>query len=103
VGGQGSDVEIVMDKPSERKKDVKECGDTDIGVHDYGAGGKREQTAGLWSIPSKEVVGLGPERILTNCYCKELPGEKAEKRDLMDEIIEHGPPLLNTSKPRRVF
>jgi hypothetical protein len=92
-----------MDKKSEQRKDHKECGDTDIGVHDYGAGGKREQMPGLWSIVGKEVVGLGPERIMTNCYCKEEPGEKKEKPDLMDAIIEHGPPLLNTSKPRRVF
>jgi hypothetical protein len=96
-----------MDKKSEQRKDAKECGDTDIGVHDYGAGGKREQLSGLWSIPSKEVVGLGPERIMTNCYCKEDDTrggrEKGEKLDLMDAIIEHGPPLLNTSKPRRVF
>jgi hypothetical protein len=92
-----------MDKKSEQRKDHKECGDTDIGVHDYGAGGKREQLAGLWSIPGKEVVGLGPERIMTNCYCKEEPGEKKDKPDLMDQIIEHGPPLLNTSKPHRVF
>jgi len=49
------------------------------------------------------VVGLGPERIMTNCYCKEEPGEKKDKPDLMDQIIEHGPPLLNTSKPHRVF
>lgn len=104
-----------MDKPSEQalnpkherlsgeKRDAKECGDVDIGVHDYGAGGKREQLAGLWSIPSKEVVGLGPERLMTNCYSKEVPGEKHEKPDLMDQIIEHGPPLLNVSKPRRIF
>jgi hypothetical protein len=92
-----------MDKRSEQSKDAKECGDTDVGVHDYRAGGKREQLAGLWSIVGKEVVGLGPERIMTNNYCKQEPGEKHEKPSLLDEIIEHGPPLLNTSKPKRVF
>lgn len=104
-----------MDKPSEQalnkaheklsgaKRDAKACGDDDIGVQDYGAGGKREQLAGLWNIPSKEVVGLGPERLMTNNYCKETPGEKTEKPDIMAEIIEHGPPLINTSKPRRIF
>ena len=91
-----------MDKASERKKDAKSCGDTDIGVHDYGAGGKREQLPGLWSIPSKEVVGLGPERILTNCYSKSKDGKK-EKVDLMDELLDNGPPMLNISAPKRVL
>ena len=90
-----------MDKASERKKDVKECGDTDIGINDFDAGGKREQKAGLWSITSEEVVGLGPERLMTNCYRKEIKGEKKEKVDLMDEILDHGPPLLNISRPKR--
>ena len=88
-----------MDKASERKKDAKSCGDTDIGVNDFKAGGKREQLAGLWSIPSKEVVGIGPERLITNCYKKDCEDKKV---DLMEEMIEHGPPLLNTSKPHRV-
>ena len=92
-----------MDKPSERKKDHKSCGDTDIGVHDYKAGGKREQLDGLWSIPSKAVVGLGPERLITNEYCKEVPGYKQEKVDLMDELLENGPPMLNVSAPKRVL
>ncbi len=91
-----------MDKASERKKDHKSCGDTDIGVHDYGAGGKREQLPGLWSIPSKEVVGLGPERILTNNYCKSN-NDKKEKVDLMDELLDNGPPMLNISAPKRVL
>jgi hypothetical protein len=92
-----------MDKKSEQRKDAKECGDVDIGIHDYHAGGKREQLSGLWGIVSKEVVGLSPERLITNNYCKQKEGEKTEKVDLMDEMIEHGPPLLNVSKPRRVF
>lgn len=90
-----------MDKKSEQRKDTKACGDVDIGVRDYGAGGKNEQMAGLWSIASKEVAGQGPERILTNCYSKEC--EKDEKVDLLDEILTGSPPLLNVSKPRRIF
>lgn len=97
----GERIDKLMDKKSEQRKDAKECGDTDIGTKDYGAGGKREQLAGLWSIPSKEVVGLGPERLITNCYSKDC-GDK-DKVDLMETIIEHGPPLLNTSKPLRVL
>jgi hypothetical protein len=93
-----------MDKPSERKKDTKDCGDTDVNTtRDFGAGGKRAQLAGLWSIVPEEVVGLGPERLMTNCYRKEISGEKKEKVDLLDEILDHGPPLLNTSKPNRVL
>lgn len=89
-----------MDKPSERRRDSKACGDTDIGVQDYGAGGKREQLNGLWGVASKEVVGLSPSRIMTNDYCKENDDKKPS---LLDEILEHGPPILNTSKPNRVF
>ena len=89
-----------MDKKSEQKKDHKECGDTDVGVHDYHAGGKRAQLDGLWSIAPKEVVGLGPERLLTNCYSKEC---ESEKPSLLDAVIEHGPPLLNTSQPKRIL
>lgn len=89
-----------MDKKSERGRDAKACGDDDIGVHDYGAGGKREQLNGLWGVASKEVVGLSPSRLMSNCYGKECEDKKA---DLLDEILEHGPPIINTSKPHRVF
>ena len=97
-----------MDKASERKKDSKSWGDTDVNTtRDFGAGGKRQELAGLWSIPGEEVVGLGPDRILTNEYCKKPEkGEgsaKEEKADLMDEILTGGPPLLNMSKPKRIF
>ena len=108
-----------MDKPSEqalnsahekkrgKERDSKSAEDCDIGVHDYGAGGKREQLAGLWSIPSKEVVGLDPDRLLTNEYCKKPEvGEGSDKEqagDLIDKVMSSGPPLLNVSKPRRIF
>jgi hypothetical protein len=89
-----------MDKASERGKDAKACGDNDIGVHKYGIDNVREQLNGLWAVPSKEVVGLSPSRIATNCYGKECDDKKP---DLLDEMLEHGPPILNTSKPHRVF
>jgi hypothetical protein len=92
-----------MDKASERSKDHKECGDIDIGVQDYKAGGKREQLAGLWNYASEEVVGLDKTRLITNCYCKEEPGEKKDDPSLLDIVAEHGPPLTNTSKPHRIF
>ena len=83
---------------------MKECGDTDVNtIRDFGAGGKRAQLAGLWSIVPEEVAGLGPERLMTNCYSKKIEGEKKEKVDLMGEILDHGPPLLNISRPKRVL
>lgn len=92
-----------MDKPSEKKRDNKECGDVDIGVQDYKAGGCREQLNGLWGIVSEEVVGLPASRLATNCYSKRVEGEKHDKLDLVDDVLTHGPPVLNVSKPKRVF
>ena len=85
------------------ERDHKACDDTDIGIHKYGPDNVRAQLPGLWSIPPKEVVGLGPERLMTNDYCKGKEGEKREKPDLLGEILDHGPPLLNISKPNRVL
>jgi hypothetical protein len=90
-----------MDKPSEQRKSVKECGDTDIGVHEYGIGNKRSQLNGLWDVTPKEVVGLPASRLATNNYCKET--DKGDKKDIVDSLIENGPPLLNISQPKRVF
>jgi hypothetical protein len=89
-----------MDKKSEKTKDHKECGDTDIGVQDYGAGGKREQLDGLWEYASKEVVGVDKRRLIDNCYGKE---REHEKPSLVDEVIDHGPPMISGSRPKRVF
>jgi len=87
-----------MDKPKEQRQSNKNKDDVDIGVHKYGIGNKRWQGNGLWATVDKEVVGLDPGRLATNDYKK---GSKQE--DLIDRIVEHGPTLLNTSKPRRVF
>jgi hypothetical protein len=92
-----------MDKPGERKRDNKECGDVDIGVHDYKAGGCREQLNGLWAVASEEVVGLPPSRLMTNCYSKKVPGERYEEPSLIEDMLVHGPPVLNVSKPKRIF
>ena len=97
-----------MDKKSEQRKDAKECGDTDIGIQDYGAGGKREQMPGLWNTTSEEVVGLPATRLATNCYHKKEAQEAGRKKQglfdiILDEHDTRGPPLLDTSKPRRVF
>ena len=95
-----------MDKPSEQRKQSKDWGDTDIGVHNYhpvSNAGKREQLNGLWDIASEEVVGQPKSRLMTNWYKKPSPDCPTPKPDLLDEVIEHGPPVLDTSKPRRVF
>lgn len=95
-----------MDKPSEQRKQTKDCDDTDIGIQNYGAGGKREQLAGLWNVASKETVGLPPSRLATNCYTKEEIYKKPDKGLLgviLDEHDTRGPPLLDTSKPKRIF
>jgi hypothetical protein len=92
-----------MDKLSERKKSAKECGDVDIGIHDYKAGGLREQLNGLWGVASEEVVGLPASRLATNCYSKRVTGEKHEDPSLVDDMLTHGPPVLNVSKPKRVL
>lgn len=92
-----------MDKPSERTKDAKECGDTDIGIQDYKAGGKRQQLKGLWNVASEEVVGLPPTRLATNDYKKDDTKKEKLLDIILDENDTRGPPLLNTSKPARVF
>jgi hypothetical protein len=94
-----------MDKPSEQRKSNKSKDDTDIGIHEYGIGNKRWQGNGLWAVADKEVVGLSPSRIATNDYCKEKKGEKKgkDKTSIIDSLLENGPPLLNMSKPHRVF
>jgi hypothetical protein len=90
-----------MDKPSERKKDHKEWGDTDAGtIRTFGPGNKRAELEGLWDHAPEEVVGLPLSRLLTNNYCKE---SGKEKPDLMDEIINGGPPFANVSKPKAVL
>lgn len=98
-----------MDKPSERKKDNKEWGDTDIGVHDYEAGGKREQLDGLWGFTTI-TGGSRDQRLRGNNYCK-TDHEKYEKNKdnpeyLLGEALKgidtRGPPVENTSQPHSI-
>jgi hypothetical protein len=99
---------IGMDKPSERKAEVKKWGDTDVDTtRDFDAGGKRQQLDGLWADPTTITGGSKMQRLAQNNYCKE-DHAKAEKADglvdaLLDSADTHGPPLLNVSKPRRIF
>ena len=92
-----------MDKPSEQKKSHKSADDKDIGVHEYGIGNKREQLDGLWAIASEKVVGLPPSRVITDVYRKKEGKGKEDKKDVIESILESGPPLMNMSKPHRVF
>jgi hypothetical protein len=98
-----------MDKPSEQKLDAKKWGDTDIGVHDYGAGGKREQLNGLWSFTTI-TGGSRDQRLRGNNYCK-THHEAYEKNknnpkyllgEALNSIGTRGPPLENISEPRIV-
>lgn len=92
-----------MDKPSERKKDLKAWGDTDVGsIRRFGPENVRAELDGLWDHAPEEVVGQGLGRLLTNDYCKEDKG-KASTGDLIDEIINGGPPFANISKPKQVL
>jgi hypothetical protein len=89
-----------MDKAAERKKDSKSCGDTDIGIHKYGPGNVRAQLPSMWDHAPKEVVGLPLDRLLTNCYSKDCSDKKA---DLMEEVINGGPPFSNVSHPKVIL
>ena len=90
-----------MDKAAERKKDHKKLGDTDIGTHKYGPCNVRAQLPTIWDHAPKEVVGLPLDRLLTNDYSKEE--KRSPKRDLIDEIMDSGPPISNVSEPKRVL
>jgi hypothetical protein len=92
-----------MDKPSERKKDSKDWGDTDVGAErKFGPCNTRATLGGLWDHAPKSVVGKELGRLITNNYCKEDDG-KASTGDMIDDIINSGPPFANISKPDRVL
>lgn len=98
-----------MDKASERKKDSKSYGDTDIGTRDYGAGGKREQLDGLWGFTTI-TGGSRDQRLRGNNYCKDshakYENDKNNPEYLLGEALKsidtRGPPIENTSQPRIV-
>ena len=98
-----------MDKPSERKKDVKECGDTDIGIQDYGAGGKRQQLNNLWDFISI-TGGSREQRRVNQNYCKESHAAYNKGKSSADHTIGQtleriettGSARENTSQPRVV-
>jgi hypothetical protein len=92
-----------MDKASERKKDSKAWGDTDVGTtREFGPCNTRAELDGIWDHAPKAVVGQDLGRLMTNNYCKEDSG-KATTGDLIDDIINSGPPFANVSKPKQIF
>jgi hypothetical protein len=90
-----------MDKPSERKLDYKKLGDTDLGIQDYGAGGKREQLDGLWRVPTI-TGGTFTSRIVRNEYGKIQDEKKVNADKLVESLIDNGQPMENISRPRAV-
>jgi hypothetical protein len=90
-----------MDKPSERKLDYKKLGDTDLGIQDYGAGGKREQLDGLWRVPTI-TGGTFTSRIVRNEYGKIQDEKKIKADKLVESLIDNGQPMENISRPRAV-
>lgn len=90
-----------MDKASERKQDAKKSGDTDLGIHDYGAGGKREQLDGLWRV-STITGGSYTSRIVRNQYCKEQDAKSAKADSVLESLIDGGEPMENISRPHAV-
>lgn len=91
-----------MDKPSERKKDNKEWGDTDVNtIRDFGAGGKRAELGGLWDHAPEEVVGQSLDRLMSTDYCKEK--DKDTPLEQIEEMVSKGPPFCNVSKPNRIL
>jgi hypothetical protein len=92
-----------MDKASERKKDSKAWGDTDVGTErTFGKCNVRAELEGLWDHAPKEVVGQGLGRLLTNDYCKQDDG-KASTEDMVDAIVNGSPPYANVSKPKVIL
>jgi hypothetical protein len=98
-----------MDKKSEQKKDHKSRDDTDIGIHEYGPGNKREQLDGLWGFPT--ITGGSREQRLTGSnYCKDDHKKYEANKDdpqyqlgeALKKLGNEGTLRENTSQPRIV-
>lgn len=98
-----------MDKKSEQTKDAKAYGDTDVGIHDYGAGGKRQQLKGLWDFTTI-TGGSREQRLVNQNYCKDKHAAYDNNKDNSDHTIGQtleriettGSARENTSQPRIV-
>jgi hypothetical protein len=98
-----------MDKKSEQTKDAKVYGDTDVGIHDYGAGGKREQLADLWGFTTI-TGGSREQRRINQNYCKDkhaaYEGDKTDPNHTIGQTLERikttGSSRENIAQPRIV-
>lgn len=98
-----------MDKKSEQTKDAKARSDTDIGIHDYGSGGKREQLNGLWGFTT--ITGGSREQRLVNQNYQKThhAAYEANKNNLdhtigqsLERIATTGSARENIAQPRIV-
>jgi hypothetical protein len=84
-------------------------GDTDIGIHDYGAGGKREQLDGLWGFTTI-TGGSREQRLVNQQYCKDKHAAYDKNTgnpdytigQTLERIETTGSARENTSQPRIV-
>lgn len=75
---------------------------SDDKIKTFGPGNVRATLCGIWDHAPKEVVGQDLGRLLTNNYCKENTGSPSTG-DLVDDIINSGPPFSDVSKPKRIL
>jgi hypothetical protein len=98
-----------MDKKSEQTKDAKARSDTDIGIHDYGAGGKREQLPNIRGFTTI-TGGSREQRLVNQNYCKESHAAYDKNKGNLDHTIgqtlerieTQGSTSEGTSQPRIV-
>ena len=98
-----------MDKKSEQTKDAKAWGDVDVGIHDYGAGGKREQLQNIWGFTTI-TGGSREQRLVNQNYCKDkhaaYESNKTDPNHTIGQALERiettGSARENTAQPRIV-
>ena len=92
-----------MDKTGDSKT-IKDSDDRKSGarIKTFGKGNTRATLEDMWDYAPKEVVGLPIDRVVTNCYCKEAD-KKASDADIIERVIDHGPPLMNASTSKRIL
>jgi hypothetical protein len=98
-----------VDKKSEQTKDAKAWGDTDVGIHEYGPGNKRQQLDGLWGFTTI-TGGSREQRLVNQNYCKDKhaaydknPGDPNHTiGQTLERIQTTGGARENTSQPRIV-
>ena len=95
-----------MDKKSEQTKDAKAWGDTDVGIHEYGPGNKRQQLQNMWGFTTI-TGGSREQRLVNQNYCKDKHAAYEKNPDNPDHTIGQaleriettGRAAENTSQP----